>query len=188
MHDYEIEKPFPFDIGANIEFVAYRKDTKMYKAKTLPDPNRSVHWHISSYRGTSAGAVHWYGHLRVYSLSIELIEVYGNEKKYNKPGDRFSTNFFPETIEKCPELLWTEGFDVDITYERDTDEENPYEKDPILLEKKGHHSSRFPIFYVLKDRMEEELKRLFKPPWKINYRYSTNEGLQILRKLKQGDI
>jgi len=188
MHDYEIEKPFPIDIGANLKFVAYRNEEKMYKAKTLLIPNRSVHWNISTYRDSCPGAVHWYGYLRVYSLSIEIIEAYGNEKKYNKPGNRFSTNFFTETIEKCPELKWAEGFSIDITYERDTDEENPYEKDPILLEKAGYHSTRFPIFYVLKDRMEEEIKRLFKPPWKINYKYSTEEGLQVLRKLKQEDI
>jgi hypothetical protein len=185
-HDYELTKPFPIDIGANLEFIAYNNTTKKYKAKTLPAKDRSVNWSITSYRGWSAGAAHWYGNLKVYALSIEIIEAYGDERKYHNPGDVFGTNFFPETMEKCPDLKWTDGFSIDITYERETDEKNPYKKEEWEIEHKGDHSSRFPDFYLLKKRVEEEYLRLFGEQWKLVH--NCKEGIEHLRKLQLRDV
>jgi hypothetical protein len=187
MHDYEIKEPFPFDKGANIEFIDWHDGKEVYKAVTLPDPKRSVRWNISTYRDLCYGAVHWYGTLKVYPLYVRLIEVYDEERKYHKAGDEFSTNFLTETMEKCPDLKWTYGWDIDITYEREDDEVTRYNRDPYFLEKKGDHSNRFVDFSLLKRRMEQEFNRLFKPPWRLGHGCTVEEGIEILRQYKRED-
>ncbi len=122
MRDYEVVEPFPFDLGANLEFVNWYDGKKVYKAVTVPDPKRSARWSISTFRGGWCyGAVHWYGSLKVYGLSVKILEVY-DEGCHHKPGDVFGTNFLTETMERCPDLKWVNGWEVEVTTVVEEDE------------------------------------------------------------------
>lgn len=181
MHDYDFKEPLPVDIGVGVEF-----EHRGYRAITLPRERPWVSWRITSFRGTVPWAIHYYGTLNVTSLQIKILKIVGKEARgHCKVGDVFGTNVFDETLRKYPDLKWMDGFSIDITYVL---EEDFQERGDKYVWPKGSHYSRFADFFMLKQRIEEEYLRLFGKKWTLCHGWTTEKGLEVLRKYQRGDV
>ena len=107
---------------------------------------------ITSWRGISFGATHWYCKLQFATPKTYNVET-GEESQ-------FWSSAFPKPKK------YEHSDEIEITYIRKS---HLVERDGNIRYRKGEHCGNFENLEHLYERVEEELKRILKGDWEIHW-------------------
>ena len=153
--DHELTEPIPCTRGVGLRFrYAYPTDKEEDYITVAPKGKRKVHAEITSWIG-AIGAKHYYARITVPGVSASIIGS-GDEGHFST-----SATCFPDEAR---------SMDIEITKisEKDVLDTSMFSDAHRLKTKKGDRTGDFDTPNEARDRLLEEIKRLFPEGWEVD--------------------